>query len=113
MFPHGVTVDRLRRKQKIDPYSQQATIGDWSDPDVLTLHGAFVAQSSTARTNDATRTEILESKSLFCSPAADVTEYDRIRAGGAVYTIDGIPAADPNPWTGWQPVLEIPLTRVK
>ena len=31
---------------------------------------------------------------------------------GAIYTIDGIPpAADTNPWTGWTPPREIPLTR--
>ncbi len=111
MFPHGQTVVRLRRKEILDPYSQQVTLGDWSDPDRLTIYGAFVAQSSTARTDSATRTEMLESKSLFCAPDADVQAFDRIEAGEAVYKIDGIPEADANPWTGWRPAREIPLER--
>ena len=110
-FPFEQAVERLRARPVTDPYSDDVVAADWADPDVLPLPGAFIAQSSTARALTAGRTQILESKSLFCAPTADVRVGDKIRAGGIVYEIDGFPAADVNPFTGWQPVCEVPLTR--
>lgn len=115
-FHFGTTVYRLRAGEVPDPYNPGEMIrGDWADPDVLPIPGAFVAQTSTAMLRTATRDQALEAKSLFCEGSVDVEQGDRIRAGetGApVYTIDGIPpAADTNPWTGWTPPREIPLTR--
>lgn len=115
-FEHGATVYRLRPKTVWDPMSQSFVLGDWDDPDELELPGAFIAQSSTSTLGDANRTGALESKSLYLSdPDADVQLGDRIRQGtdgSPVYPVDGIPAADVNPFTGWQPVREIPLKRV-
>lgn len=112
-FPAGESVIRLRRKEIADPYSGQSTLGDWNDPSEVTLDGAFVASSSTSTRSDAARTELLEEKSLYLDdPDADVQAQDRIRAGGVTYQIDGMPSADTNPWTGWQPIREIPLKRV-
>ena len=114
-FPFGVTVYRLRAKPFLDPYSNEEIDEDWSDPDVLPIPGAFVAHTSTSLLTTATREQAAESKSLFCDGAADVRKGDRIRTGetGApVYDINGIPpAADTNPFTGWTPPREIPLTR--
>ncbi len=113
-FGHGATVYRQRARQVLDPYSQKPIPADWTNPDELALDGAFVASSSTAVTATATRTQVLEAKSLYLDdPDADVREGDRIRVGGLIYTIDGFPAADMNPFTGWQPVRELPLTRSK
>jgi len=112
-FPHAQSVFRDRRKQIADPYNQSSTIpGPWADPDTIQLEG-FVASSSSTAVPDATRTQILTAKSLYLSdPAADVITGDRIRAGTASYTVEAVPAADINPFTGWQPVVEIPLTGV-
>jgi hypothetical protein len=110
-FPHGRTVYRQRPKQVWDPYANAYVLGDWDDPDELPIPGAFIAQSSTAALGNATRTQALESKSLFCAPDADIQKDDRIRDGADVYPVDGIPAADENPFTGWRPAREIPLTR--
>jgi len=112
-FESGVTVYRLRPKQIWDPMSQTYVLGDWDDPDVLPIDGAFIAQSSTSTLGDATRTGALEAKSLYCAPDADVQLGDRIREGttGPQYPVDGIPAADTNPFTGWQPDREVPLRR--
>lgn len=113
MFPAGEPVVRLRRKEIEDPYSGTITLGDWNDPDELPLEGGYVASSSTSNRRDAARSELLEEKSLYLSdPHADVQSQDRIRAQGLTYQIDGMPSADINPWTGWQPVREIPLKRV-
>lgn len=114
-FLFGSTVYRLRAGLVEDPYSGEMVPGDWDDPEVLPIPGAFVAATSTSRLGDATREQALESKSLYCGGEFDVQKGDRIRAGedGApVYDIDGIPpAADTNPFTGWTPEREIPLTR--
>ena len=114
-FPHGHTVYRLRAASIPDPYNPDEEIaGDWDNPDIEPIPGAFIAQSSTLSLRDATRTQALESKSLFCDPHADVLKDDRIRdgeAGAPIYQVDGIPTADVNPFTGWQPVREIPLER--
>jgi len=114
-FEHGRTVYRLRAKPVLDPYSKKLVGGDWATPDVLPIEGAFVASTSTSMLGDATRSQALEAKSLYCAPDADVQKGDRIRdgeEGASVYTIDGIPpAADTNPFTGWTPAREIPLTR--
>lgn len=113
-FPFGHTVFRLRGAPITDPYSGEKIDEDWSNPDVLPIPGAFVAQTSTSMLATATREQALESKSLFCEGSFDVQKGDRIRdgEGGPVYSIDGIPpAADINPWTGWSPPREIPLRR--
>lgn len=112
-FPHGRTVYRLRPGQELDPYAEKETPSDWGTPEVLPLRGAFIAQSSTSTLSDPTRSQALEAKSLYCQPGDDVQKGDRIRDGDTddapVYTVDGIPAADTNPFTGWQPVREVPL----
>lgn len=111
-FPFGRTVVRLRARPILDPYSQEVVGADWDDPLELPIPGAFVAQTSTSMLSTATREQALESKSLFCEGSVDVRKGDRIRDGDYTYTIDGIPpAADANPWTGWTPPREIPLTR--
>lgn len=111
-FSAGSQVVRIRRKEIEDPYSGQTTLGDWASASEQTLDGAYVAASSTQSRAEAGRTQLLEEKSLYLDdPNADVQAQDRIRAGGVIYLIDGMPSADTNPWTGWQPIREIPLRR--
>ncbi len=112
-LPYGTTVYRLRARSVYDPVSDSMVEGDWGTPDSIAIPEAFIAQSSTASVPGATRTQVLESKSLFCAPDADVQMGDRIQdgEGGPIYPVDGVPAADVNPFTGWQPVREVPLQR--
>lgn len=111
-FTAGATVVRVRRKEIIDPYSGQTTLGDWESATESNIDGAFVSSSSTSANSSAARNELLEDKSLYLhDPNSDVQAQDRIKADGVIYTIDGMPSADKNPWTGWQPVREIPLKR--
>lgn len=131
-FPHGVTLYRMRAGLVTDPYSGGQVPGDWTKPTPLELPGSFVAHTSTSLLGDATRSQAVEAKSLYCDGAFDIQKGDRIFAGtftpalaagatsippgttftGEVYTIDGIPpAADTNPWTNWTPPREISLTR--
>jgi hypothetical protein len=111
-FPFGETVVRERRVPVIDPYDPGASVpGSWDDPlAYLDLEGAFVASSSSTAPVDATRAQILTEKSLYLTdPDADVQPGDRIRRGGEIYYVNSRPAADMNPFTGWRPVVEIPL----
>lgn len=111
-FPFGEQVVRERRMPIIDPYDPGAAVpGSWGDPlDVLVLEGAFVASSSSTAPLDATRSQILTEKSLYLTdPHADVLAGDRIRRGAEVLYVNVRPTADTNPFTGWQPVVEIPL----
>lgn len=112
MFTEGQTVIRDRRAQITDPYSGQSAPGSWDAPLVITISGAFVASSSSADVSSATRTQVISAKSLYCEPGADVAVGDRIRASGRTYEVDAVPESDVNPFTGWQPVQEIPLTEV-
>lgn len=110
-FPHGETVERDRRPLIPDPYDPDGTVlGKWEDAETIEIEDAFVAASSSIAASDATRSQILTSKSLYCTdPDVDVQVGDRIRAGGREYYINELPEADTNPFTGWQPAVEIPL----
>ena len=123
-FAFGQTVFRDRRGTLTDPYNPTRTIGegDWDAAQTIVLTGAFVASSSSLSRGDATRSQRLTEKSLYVSdPTADVQARDRIRVGGTQgdltsgtpYLVDVRPDADVNPFTGWQPVLEIPLTLIE
>lgn len=123
-FPFGEQVVRERRQPVIDPYDPGASVpGSWEDPlAYLEVEQAFVASSSSTAPVDATRSQILTEKSLYCTDASvDVQPRDRIRRGGTLDEDTGIwsggevlyvnvrPTADTNPFTGWQPAVEIPL----
>ena len=61
-FAFGSTVYRLRAGLVEDPYSGEMVPGNWNDPEVLPIPGAFVAATSTSRLGDATREKALEAK---------------------------------------------------
>lgn len=110
-FPFGDQVVRERRKPVVDPYDPEHMVpGSWDgDLDTLPLHGAFVNMSSNSGTTTETRVQALTSKSLFCAPDADVQVGDRVQAQGLIWYVNARPVGDVNPWTGWQPIVEIPL----
>lgn len=114
-FLFGQDVLRDRSPLIEDPYNpgKQIPSGDWDNATTITLEQAFVASSSSKPVASATRTQVLTEKSLFCQPDADVRVGDRIRAGGVDYFVHAKPAADVNPFTGWQPIVEIPLEDVE
>lgn len=110
-FPQGATVVRLRAGVEVDEYSTEEKRTDWENPDELTIEDAFVASGSSSSSSGTLRETVTTTKSLYLSdPDADVLVGDRIRDGATVYDVETKPEADRNPFTGWQPVREIPLT---
>lgn len=111
-FPHGETVTRERRESVGDPYNpDRVTLGPWSEATSITLESCFIDSASSSSTNDANREPVSTSKSLYSTdPAVDVKVGDRIRRGSDVFYIRERTEADTNPFTSWQPVVEIPLS---
>lgn len=112
MYAFGQTVTRERRRPIQDPYDPAATIpGSWDGPlDVLPLEGCYVDFGASSSVNDATRSPVSTTTTLFCPDSSvDVKAGDRIRVGADVWYVNERPAGYVNPFTGWAPPLEIPL----
>lgn len=110
-FGYGQTVYRDRPVQVADPYNPARTEPS-SSVTTITIDGAYVGPASSVSVADPTRAQVQVSKSLYCSPSADVKIGDRIRVGAETFEVQELPDAPTNPFTGWQPVLEVPLERV-
>lgn len=115
-FPYGDTPVRQRAQQVADPYNPSRTVEDWTLPTVdLPLTGCYINSTSTNVLPAAARTQQDIYKSLFSpDPTVDVKVGDRILdVDGYLYQIKDRPVRDRNPFTGWQPIAEIPLTGVQ
>lgn len=112
MFGDGQTVIR-RRAGLTKSYGTTSRREDWANATDIPIEGAWVASSSSTATADATRQQVITSKSLYCPPGSDVVVGDRIVAGPDTYQVTEKPSADVNPFTGWQPVMECALTLVE
>jgi hypothetical protein len=115
-FKNGQSVVRERQQMVASPANPARLIPAGWDVlplDVLTIAGASVASSSSALQASASRSQILTEKSLFVTDVSvDVLPGDRVRYGSSVGYVRAMPEADVNPFTGWQPVKEIPLEEV-
>lgn len=112
-FAYGQTVYRDRRIQVADPYNPTRTEpGPWSSAVSIVIEGAYVGPASSVAVADPTRNQLQVDRSLYCPPTADVLVGDRIRTGSETFEVRELPDAPTNPFTGWRPVLEVPLERV-
>lgn len=111
-FANGQIVFRDRREQVADPYNPARTEpGPWPGVTV-SIENAYIGPASSVAIADPTRNQVQVQKALYCSPDADVQIGDRIRSGSETFEVRELPDAPTNPFTGWQPVLEVPLERV-
>lgn len=112
------SVVRWRRQQVDNPYNPDRTEwGPWSGAVQTVLEGASVLSSSAYALRAEGRDQALSMKSLFLDdPLADVQLGDGISLapGGDApeFQVVLVPNADVNPFTGWQPVREVPLKGV-
>lgn len=104
-FEHTTEFVRQRAKLIVDPYDPDSAVEDWGSPDEITLTGYFASSSSTEQT-DEVREQVVTAKQLVIDdPAADVRRGDRIKLGERVWSVEGFPEDDMNPFTGWRPTL--------
>jgi hypothetical protein len=115
-FSHAGKFLRLRAAEISSEYNPERKSRDWDYPDMLEINGAL-SSSSSRRTPDALREQTTSNAILTLDdPDADVKLGDRIRpdpADGRCWEVTGFPSNDANPFTGWQPTLEINLTEYK
>lgn len=114
-FPSSASLIRLRAGTKPDPYNPDASIDDWSNPDILPFNG-FIASSSSTEQPDGAREEAVSTAVLTVEGRdVDIRRGDRVQAvpsDGRTWRVTGFPATDRNPFTGWAPTLEATLEEV-
>ena len=104
-FEHVTEFVRQRATLVADPYDPESEVEDWDTPDEITLTGYFASRSSTEQTGEV-REQVVTTKQLVIDdPRADVRRGDRIKQDDHVWTVEGFPETDQNPFTGWQPTL--------
>lgn len=120
-FAYGEDVLRDRRRPIADPYNpDRTTVPGWggladADIDTITIEGVYIDSTSANALPDAMRSEQQITKSLYSQDRTiDVKTGDRIRtADGEAFYVNVRPARDVNPFTGWAPGVEIPLSGVQ
>lgn len=110
----GRPLKRLRAPLVEDPYNPARTVQDWDgEVDELAFSG-FIATASSVMTPDGAREQAVTAVTLtVADPTVDIRRGDRIKDGSHVYTVDVVPSVDANPFTGWQPTLEVGLQEVE
>lgn len=110
----GRPLKRLRAPLVEDPYNPARTVSDWDgEVDELAFNG-FIATASSVMTPDGAREQAVTAVTLtVADPTVDIRRGDRIKDGLHVYTVDVVPSVDANPFTGWQPTLEVGLQEVE
>lgn len=109
---------RLRPQSSADSYNPQSQAADWTQPtNDLDIEEASLSSSSSQRTPNGNREQTTSTAYLtVADPDADIRLGDRIRTkpdDGRLWEVTGFPSSDINPFTGWQPTLEVSLTEWK
>jgi hypothetical protein len=87
------------------------TLGDWSDPDELTVEGVAIGPSSTVEPVNDSRSQVISQMSIYCGSDADILPDDRIRARSGLWDVQGEVQASINPFTGWKPGSEFGIKK--
>lgn len=115
------SVKVFRRPEVADPYTRGdpgATVpGSWAAATSWELEGAAVLQSSAVALRGDDRVGSVAMLSLYVdNAAADLRKGDGVARSMAAerpeFVLEVVPFANTNPFTGWTPVLEVPLKEV-
>jgi uncharacterized protein (DUF1501 family) len=102
-YPYGETVTRLRGIPVSDPYSEEVTGLDWTNPIEQAFDGCAVWDTGSVEPVVAGGDPVLSDFTAALPAGADVTPQDRIRIRGLVCEVVGRPFDWTNPFTGWNP----------
>lgn len=102
-FPFGETVTRQRATAATDPYSNEATGLDWSDPDELEIDHCCIALGGSLEPTVDARNAVESDYDVILPAGSDVTAADRLVIHGRVCDVRGRPFDWLNPFTGWRP----------
>lgn len=104
-FEYVTEFTRQRAALTPDPYNPDRMVEDWSIPSEITVSGYFSSQSSSENPGEVREQASTLKQLIIDDPDADVKRGDRIKQGDRIWTVEGFPEQDINPWTGWQPTL--------
>lgn len=111
------SVRLFRRKTAADPYTHGSAGAvvptKWESADVSTLEGAWVDERSVVPVNGDDRVGSLTFAVLLVEAGADVRKGDGVSRDPAAvrpeFVLDVVPFVPLNPFTGWSPLIEVPL----
>jgi hypothetical protein len=105
-FPHGVMVT-LRSTTTGDDDG----LGNTTDTVTETAWGPCAVAPRYAReSTDPQVPPVIVGKVVY-GPPVDIDSDDTLVIDGVAYQVDGLPGEWTNPFTGWQPGIEVPVKR--
>lgn len=109
-FPHGETITVIRATTTgTDDYGN--AIEGWDTATETTIPGCAVALRSEPESGGYDSPAVLVGITVYAPAGTDIRHTDRVRVRGVLYEVDGIPGDWMNPFTGWNPGLEVALRR--
>lgn len=90
---------------------QRATIDRFNDAayaDHHVIDGCLEYPTSSTEVNAA----VTDARMLLVPSGSDIVPTDRIRLGGLLYQVEGLPKDWVDPFTGWAPGMQVTLERV-
>jgi len=97
-----------------DPYSGLPVGEDWESPTRTDAPTAFVLSAATDKANDGTSATVTLTWTLFV-PEGEISPgpSDRVEFDGQVFSLDGKPIREVNPFTGWAPYAQVRIERAE
>lgn len=90
---------------------QRATFDRYNDAtyvDHHTITGCLEYPTGSTETNQA----VTDSRTVLAPSGSDIVPTDRIRLGGLLYQVEGLPMDWHDPYTTWSPGMQVRLERV-
>lgn len=107
MFAFGQPVTILHRTQG----SARDNDGNFAPTTVsVTVQGAFAPRGSTEIVQG--QDVVITQPTVYLPPGTVIGPADAVTVAGVTYQVDGAPNAYVNPFTGWQPGVEVKLREV-
>lgn len=101
-FAYGETVTRLRATTATDPYSNEATAEDWSNPTELAIDGCAVADGGSLEPLQNARNSVESDFDVLAPFGSDIRANDRLVIRGLTCETVGRPFDWQSPFTGWE-----------